>query len=312
MLSADFLASDFVNRVELPRLIEAAAQDHIAILQVVLQPIKFNRWSLAKFQAINDPTRPLGKMGRPADRDEVWVKVTDALLEALESSPSLAKELAIEKTAETIALIQRQSPKGPALESEEDRQPPSTLSSTGSLAPTDGGRVLTKEPTPSTEKIPLPIRLVEPNLQGATKAAPRHQALSWIQIAWWRLIEVWDEFKSCRLSLITLIAAYFLFFLWGTDVFRVLGEGPASDRNYWLQVVTFFLALFLWGVCNWYTARALFYFDFPGVRRRLPSTASWDVRFDKTAAASPTCSTRDLANLHLSECLFLGGHNKQR
>ena len=36
------------------------------------------------------------------------------------------------------------------------------------------------------------------------------------------------------------------------------------------------------------------------------------VRFDKTAAASPTCSTCDLANLHLSECLFLGGHNKQR
>jgi peroxiredoxin len=28
------------------------------------------------------------------------------------------------------------------------------------------------------------------------------------------------------------------------------------------------------------------------------------VRFDKPAAASPTCSTRDLANLHSSECLY--------
>jgi hypothetical protein len=36
------------------------------------------------------------------------------------------------------------------------------------------------------------------------------------------------------------------------------------------------------------------------------------VRFDKTAAASPTCSTRDLANLHSSECLYPAGHNKRR
>jgi hypothetical protein len=113
--------------------------------------------------------------------------------------------------------------------------------------------------------------------------------LSWIQIAWWRLIEAWDEFKSCRLGLIAIVAAY-LFFICvaqGTEVLRALAEGTATGRNSWLQVLAFFLALILFAICNWYTARVLFYFDFPGVRRRLPSTASWDNVIDTLQTVLP-------------------------
>jgi hypothetical protein len=130
MLSPDFLASDFIDQDELPPLVEAAAKDHAVILQVVLGPINFGTWKLARFQAINPPDRPLGKLRTRADRDEVWRDVSNRIVEALKSGQTAtvpAEKGAIDKTAETIALIQRQSPTSPALESEEKKQPPNAF-----------------------------------------------------------------------------------------------------------------------------------------------------------------------------------------
>jgi hypothetical protein len=292
LVSADFQASRFIREHELPPLLEAAKKDRAVVLQVFLGPINLNTWDVSRFQAINDPERPLGKLRTRADRDEVWVEVSKAILAALESSPIAAipaDRIAIEKTAETIALIERQSPASPPLQSAENRKPLTPSSSSRASPPNDADHILVKDPTASTRQIPSPIPLVETKFPGPSKAVPPPQALSPIQRAWWRSIEVWDEFKSCRLSLIALIGAYF-FFIYvgqGTEVLRAVAEGTAGGQWYWPRVFGFFAALILWAICNWYTARALFYFDFPGVRRRLPSTASWDNVIDTFQTVLP-------------------------
>src|SRR2546423_489183 len=86
LISADFFASDFIHKNELPPLLEAAARDEAVLLSVVLQPVDFSKTKLSEIQAVNDPSRPLGKLRSRAERDEVWVQVTRAIEVALSSS----------------------------------------------------------------------------------------------------------------------------------------------------------------------------------------------------------------------------------
>ncbi|WP_418138466.1 TIR domain-containing protein [Marinomonas sp. RS-M-Aa-14] len=60
LISADFLASDFIVDNELPPLLEKAKSDGATIIPVILKPCRFVREeTLAKFQAINSPEEPL-------------------------------------------------------------------------------------------------------------------------------------------------------------------------------------------------------------------------------------------------------------
>ena len=59
LISADFLASDFIAESELPPLLEAAETDGVVILPVILKPSRFTRTRLGEFQAVNDSDRPL-------------------------------------------------------------------------------------------------------------------------------------------------------------------------------------------------------------------------------------------------------------
>lgn len=83
LISADFLASDFVVTNELPPLLQAAAEDGATILPVIISPCRFTRMeSLSRFQAVNDPERPLVKMRRASSEavlDQVAQAVEDAL-----------------------------------------------------------------------------------------------------------------------------------------------------------------------------------------------------------------------------------------
>ena len=89
LISADFFASEFIQTNELPPLLEAARQDDAVLLSVILQPVNLGDSPLAEFQAINDPQRPLGKLRTKAGRDEVWLKLTQAIEAAL--APPSAK-----------------------------------------------------------------------------------------------------------------------------------------------------------------------------------------------------------------------------
>jgi hypothetical protein len=77
LISADFLASDFIVDNELPPLLKAAEENGKVILPLIVKPCRFTSdENLSKFQSINDPKIPLSKLSEN-DREEIYVKVAD-------------------------------------------------------------------------------------------------------------------------------------------------------------------------------------------------------------------------------------------
>jgi hypothetical protein len=77
LISADFLASDFIVDNELPPLLRAAEEKGTTILPVIVKPCRFLRdKNLSVFQAINDPREPLIKLGE-ADQEELYAHIAE-------------------------------------------------------------------------------------------------------------------------------------------------------------------------------------------------------------------------------------------
>jgi formylglycine-generating enzyme required for sulfatase activity len=71
LLSPDYLASDWVTRVELPKLLERAQNDGVHLFTLVLQPCDFDRHPVLRaFQVVHDPSRALAQMP-PLEQDKV-------------------------------------------------------------------------------------------------------------------------------------------------------------------------------------------------------------------------------------------------
>ena len=83
VVTADFLASEFIATQELPALLQAAAQDGALILPLIVSPSRFgSNPHLGSFQTVNDPTKPLIKMSK-GDQEEVLVKLAGEIEAAL-------------------------------------------------------------------------------------------------------------------------------------------------------------------------------------------------------------------------------------
>lgn len=82
LISADFLASDFVFKNELPPLLKAAEEQGTLIIPVVLKPCRFVRSKeLCEFQSINPPDEPLSVLdenGRELLYDSVAQRIEAA------------------------------------------------------------------------------------------------------------------------------------------------------------------------------------------------------------------------------------------
>lgn len=89
LVSADFLASDFVANNELPPLLHRAASGGVLILPVVIGPCLFwEHEELARYQCVNSPNKPLSLMTNP-DAETVLVSLArsvDKYFRFLESS----------------------------------------------------------------------------------------------------------------------------------------------------------------------------------------------------------------------------------
>jgi len=62
LVSANFLASDFIANEELPELLQAAENNGLTILPVIVNPSLFTKTKLGAFQALNDPSKPLASL----------------------------------------------------------------------------------------------------------------------------------------------------------------------------------------------------------------------------------------------------------
>ena len=78
IVTADFIASDFIADNELPRLLEAAKNDGAVIMSLIVSPSRFRATSLSQFQAINDPSRPLINLPR-GEQEAILVEVSEQI-----------------------------------------------------------------------------------------------------------------------------------------------------------------------------------------------------------------------------------------
>lgn len=76
LISADFLASRFVADHELPTLLQAQSRRGLRVLPLLVSPSRYSETpEIAKFQAINSPSRPLSAVSR-AEAERVLVALT--------------------------------------------------------------------------------------------------------------------------------------------------------------------------------------------------------------------------------------------
>ena len=92
LMSEFFMASDFIEKVELPKLLAAAKNEGARIFIIHLSFSLFKYFPLSQFQSINPPDMPLSKMRRKSDRDEIWVKLAALTYEELTRTPASQTE----------------------------------------------------------------------------------------------------------------------------------------------------------------------------------------------------------------------------
>jgi hypothetical protein len=75
LVSADFMASEFIVENELPPLLAKAEAGGTRIIPLIIKPCRFTRdKNLARFQSVNDPRNPLISLSE-ASREEIYDKV---------------------------------------------------------------------------------------------------------------------------------------------------------------------------------------------------------------------------------------------
>jgi len=86
LISADFMASDFIIENELPPLLSDAEIKGTKILPVIISPCRFSREpSLNRFQAANSPSEPLSSMNENK-KEKVYDQLAHDIEESLKST----------------------------------------------------------------------------------------------------------------------------------------------------------------------------------------------------------------------------------
>ena len=97
LVSADFLASDFIATNELPPLLQAAEAHGTLMLPLILDHCRFEKTEgLSRFQAVNDPSKPLATLDR-SHREAWFDKLSRTIEEALMSTSRKPEDDADEK-----------------------------------------------------------------------------------------------------------------------------------------------------------------------------------------------------------------------
>jgi hypothetical protein len=84
LISADFLASDFIDNNELPPLLDAARARGVRILPILVSSSSFEDSDLGRFQAVNVPSKPLDMVSK-GEQEAVFTKLHKAVRATLVS-----------------------------------------------------------------------------------------------------------------------------------------------------------------------------------------------------------------------------------
>lgn len=77
IVSADFLASDFISSDELPPMLDASKSEGAVILPLIVGASRFLQTAaLSRFEAVNDPLRPLAAMPE-FEQEEIFVRLAN-------------------------------------------------------------------------------------------------------------------------------------------------------------------------------------------------------------------------------------------
>ena len=103
LISSSFLASQFIREIELPLMLAAAEKKGTIIMPVIVRPCNFADTELSKFQAVNDPSKPLTMLAGRYRKEEFWAKLANKIKEVivLEQPPDLSSRPPIERFYET-------------------------------------------------------------------------------------------------------------------------------------------------------------------------------------------------------------------
>jgi small GTP-binding protein len=80
LVSADFLASDFIKNDELPSLLEAAKRKGAKVIPIIVRPCMFEETNLSQFQAGNEPSKPLSALSRN-EQENLFLKISREIVE---------------------------------------------------------------------------------------------------------------------------------------------------------------------------------------------------------------------------------------
>lgn len=81
LVTADFLASEFISNSELPVILDRAHKNQLTVIWIAVGHAPYQATELAMFQAANDPSRPLESLRRP-DRDKVFLSIAQKIADA--------------------------------------------------------------------------------------------------------------------------------------------------------------------------------------------------------------------------------------
>jgi hypothetical protein len=108
LVSADFLASDFIATEELPALLVAAKRNGADLFAVILSPSRFSSVeSLSQFQTVNDPNSPLDGLTR-SEREKVFVTLANLVELSLRQRQATASPTDGNGRTATVTAVPRQ------------------------------------------------------------------------------------------------------------------------------------------------------------------------------------------------------------
>jgi tetratricopeptide (TPR) repeat protein len=92
LVTADYLASDFIQQTELPRLFEAATKRGLLVLWIAVNASLYEDARFAKYESLNDPKKPLATLS-PTKREAELVRIVRRIREVVAATaPPYSKD----------------------------------------------------------------------------------------------------------------------------------------------------------------------------------------------------------------------------